>query len=140
MAKNKVKSALKASFTYSHVHNFPGVLAEAYVNLKSDSPIQESIVNLQEPLKNGQLVDKYFAFCPVRDDGQVKKIHDPSGLTNNVTLLIAYIKISRNLGRNPFGKQKVYKNNKEVKGQVRDPVIYFDYAFETDEEPEDLPP
>jgi hypothetical protein len=56
-AKNKVKSALKASFTDSHIHNFPQVLAEAPVTLKSYTPIKEFIVILKELLKNGQLVD-----------------------------------------------------------------------------------
>jgi hypothetical protein len=37
-----------------------------------------------------------------------------------------------------FGKQKVYKNNKEVMNQVQDPIIYFAFAFATDEEPEEL--
>jgi hypothetical protein len=72
LAKNKVKSTLKASFYDSHVHYFPQVLAEASVTLKSETPVQEFIVNLQELLKNSQLVDETFAFCPVKDDGQVK--------------------------------------------------------------------
>jgi hypothetical protein len=32
----------------------------------------------------------------------------------------------------------VWKNNKEVKGKVRSPIIYFAFAFATDKEPEDL--
>ncbi len=43
-------------------------------------------------------------------------------------------------GRNPFEKQKVWKNNKEVKGEVRNPGIYFAFAFATDEDPKDLLP
>ncbi len=63
LAKNKVKSALKASFSDSHVHNFPWVLAEASVTLKSETPAQEFIVNLQELLKNGQLVNRNSLFA-----------------------------------------------------------------------------
>jgi hypothetical protein len=32
----------------------------------------------------------------------------------------------------------VWKNGKEVKGELRNPVIYFSMAIATDEEPEDL--
>jgi hypothetical protein len=55
-----------------------------------------------------------------------------------MTLLSAYFKILSNEGWKPFGKQKVYTNNKEVKGHVHDPIIYFAFAFATDEESEDL--
>jgi hypothetical protein len=59
--KHKVKSALKTSFNDNHVHKFPRVLAEGSVQLNGNTPVQEFIVNLQELLKNGQLVDKTFA-------------------------------------------------------------------------------
>ncbi len=98
LAKNKVKSTLKASLPATHVHNFPQVLAEASVTLKSKTPVPEFIVNLQELLKNGQLVDRNFAFCPVKEDGWVKKIQDPTGLLTNMTLLSAYFKILSNKG------------------------------------------
>jgi hypothetical protein len=111
LTKNKIKSTLKASFSDTHVHNFPQVLAEASVILRSETPVQEFIINLQELLKNGQLVDKKFAFCPVNNDGQVKKIQNPTSLPTNMTLLSVYFKILSNKGWNPFGKQKVYKNN-----------------------------
>ncbi len=136
--KNKIKSALKASFSDTHVHNFPQFLAEASATLKSETPVQEFIINLQELLKNGQLADKSFAFCPVKDDGRVKKIQDPTGLPTNMTLLSTYFKILSNKCWNPFVKQKVYKNNKKVKDQVQDPVIYFAFPFVTDEQPEEL--
>jgi hypothetical protein len=137
--KNTVKSVLKTGFKLDdHVHNHPRVLAEASIQLKSDSPVQEFIVNLQELLKNGQLVDKAFAFCAVKDDGRAKKIRDVSGVPNNMTLLSAYFKISGRKGGNAFEKQKVFKNNKEVKGELRDPTIYFAFAFATDEDPEDV--
>jgi hypothetical protein len=83
-------------------------------------------------------VDKTFALCPVKEDGQDKKIQDPSGVPTNMTLLSAYCKISSMKGWNPFEKQKVWTINKEVKGEVRNPIIYFAFAFATDEEPEDL--
>lgn len=137
--KHTVKSALKTGFQVdNHIHNFPRVLAEASILLKSDTPVQEFIVNLQELLKNGQLVDQSFAFCAVKDDGRAKKIRESSGVPNNMTLLSAYFKISGAKGRNAFEKQKVFKNNKEVKGELRDPTIYFSFAFASDENPEDV--
>jgi hypothetical protein len=78
-------------------------LTKASVTLKSETTVQEFIINLQELLKNSQLVDKNFAFCPVKDDGRVKKIQDPTGLPTNMTLLSAYFKILSNKGWNSFG-------------------------------------
>ena len=84
--------------------------------------MQEYIVGLQELLKNGQMVDKNFAFCPVKEDSGTKKIHDPSSISTNMTLLSSHFKISSTKGRNPFEKQKVFKNNKEVKGDLKNPI------------------
>jgi hypothetical protein len=79
-AKHVVKSMLKAGFSNNHVHNFSRVLVEASIQLKGDTPEQEFIVSLQELLKNGQMVDKNFVFCPVKPEGGNKKIHDPSSI------------------------------------------------------------
>ena len=117
---------------------FPRTLAEASVQLNGDSPVQEFIVNLQELLKNCQLVDKSFAFCLVKENGQDKKIQDPSGIPTNMALLCVYFKISSSKGRDSFEKQKVWKNNKEVKVKVQNPTIYFFFAFATDEDPANL--
>ncbi len=57
--------------------------------MRSETPVQEFIVNLQELLKNSQLVDKNYALCLVKDDGRMKKIQDPTGLPTNMTLLSA---------------------------------------------------
>ncbi len=110
--KHVVKSTLKAGFKDNHVHNFLRILVEALIELKGKSPEQEFIVGLQELLKNGQMVDKNFAFCPVKQDGRTKKIQDQYGIPTNMTLLSTHFKISTNKGRNPFEKQKVWKNNK----------------------------
>jgi hypothetical protein len=137
-AKHAVKSALKAGFKDNHVHNFLRILAEASIELKGESAVQEYTVSLQELLKNGQMVDKNFAFCPVKEGSGTKKIHDPSSIPTNMTLLSGHFKISSTKGRNPFEKQKVFKNNKEVKGDLKNPIIYFSMAIATIEEPEDL--
>jgi hypothetical protein len=62
-AKHAVKSTLKAGFRDNHNHNFLRTLVEASIKLKGESPVQEYIVSLQELLKNGQMVDKNFAFA-----------------------------------------------------------------------------
>jgi hypothetical protein len=137
--KKTVKGVLRTAFKIdNHIYNHPQVLAEASIVLKSDTPVQEFSMTLQELLKNGQLVDKAFFFCPVKDDGQAKRISDPSAVPTNMTLLSAFFKIYSMKGRNPFEKQKVWKNNKEVKGELRDPTVSFTFAFATDEDPEDL--
>jgi hypothetical protein len=105
LMKNKVKSTFKASFSDTHVNNFSCVLVDASITLKSETPVQEFIIKLQELLKNGWLVDRNFAFCPVKDDGRLKKIQDPTGLPTNMTLLSAYFKMLSNKGWNPFDKQ-----------------------------------
>ncbi len=135
---NVVKGALMAGFKDSHIHNFPRTLVEASIKLKGDSPMQEFVVGLQELLKNGQMVDKYFAFCPVKEASGARHIYDPSSISTNMTLLSGHFKLSSTRGRNPFEKQKVYRNNKEVKGEFRHPSIYFSMAIATDEEPEEL--
>ncbi len=136
--KHVVKSTLKTGFDDSHVQNFPRVLVEASIALKGDNPELDFMTSLQELLKNGQIVDKNFAFCPVKPDGGTKKIHDPSKVPTNMTLLSAHFKISSTKNKNPFEKQKVWKNGKEVKGKLHNPVIYFSMAIATDDEPKDL--
>ena len=138
LVKHVVKSALKAGFKDNHIHNFLRILVEASIELKGKSPVLEFIVSLQELLKNGLMVDKNFAFCPVKQDGGTKKIHNQSSIPTNMTLLSAHFKISGNKGRNSFEKQKVWKNNKEVKGDLKNPIIYFSMAIATNEEPEEL--
>ncbi len=86
--------------------------------------MQDFIVNLYELLKNGQLVDKMFAFCPIDPDGTDKKIHEVSGIQTNMTILGAHFKILSN-GKNPFEKQKQWKKNKKDKEEFRDPIVYF---------------
>ena len=100
--------------------------------------MQEFIVALQELMKNGQMVDKNFAFCPINDASGDKKINDLSGIPTNMTLLSGHFKILYSRGRNPFEKQKVFKNNKEVKGEFKNPSIYFLMLIATDEDPEEL--
>ncbi len=53
----------------SHIHKHQRMIVEASTKLTGSTPTQEFIVNLQELLENGQLADKFFAFCPVKPDG-----------------------------------------------------------------------
>ena len=54
-------------------HTQPWTIVDASIKLTGSSPVQDFIVNLQELLKNGQMVDKMFAFCPINPDGTDKK-------------------------------------------------------------------
>jgi hypothetical protein len=67
-----------------------------------------------------------------------KKIHEPSGVLTNMTMLGAHFKISSN-GKNPFEKQKAWGNkSKKDKEEFRDPIVYFSLAIAMDEDPEEL--
>ena len=99
--------------------------------------MQDFIVHLHELLKNGLMVDKTFAFCPINPNRSDKKIHEISGIVTNMTMLGVHFKISSN-GRNPFEKQKQWGKAKKDKEEFRDLVIYFSLAIAMDTDPEDL--
>jgi len=121
-----------------YAHTYPRVVVEAGICLTQDDPFQEFIGTLQHLLKNGQLVDPKFAFCPVHQDSKDKKIFDHSGIPINMTMLGAHIRITRN-GRNPFTKQKQWgKPAGKGKEEVKDPVVYFTMAIATDIEPSEV--
>jgi hypothetical protein len=81
-------------------------------------------MNLQELQKNGQLVDKMFAFCLINPDEKDKKIYDISGFPTNMTMLGAHFKISSN-GKNPFEKQKQWENPRRTKQSFATPLFIF---------------
>jgi hypothetical protein len=64
----------------SHIHKHQRVIIDALIKFTRANPMQEFIVNLQELLKNGQLVDKFFAFCPVKPNRGEKKIEDTQSI------------------------------------------------------------
>ena len=84
------------------------------------------------------MVDKSFAYCPVKENSGTKQIQDPYCIPVNMTLLSCYFKMSNSKGRNPFEKQKVYENNKEVKGGTMEPNDLLFDGNALDEEPEEL--
>jgi hypothetical protein len=59
-SQHKVKS-VKTSFD-SYIHKHSRLIIEPSMKLSGATSVQEFIVNLQELLKNSQLVDKMFAF------------------------------------------------------------------------------
>ena len=121
-----------------YVHKYLRVIVEAGISLSQADPFQEFVSNLQHLLKNGQLVDSKFAFCPVNQESKDKKIFDHSGITINMTMLRAHVKITSN-GRNPFMKQKQWgKNAGKGKEEAKDPVIYFTMAIATDVKPQEV--
>jgi hypothetical protein len=89
----------------AHKHTYPRTIVDASIKLTGSAPVQDFIVNLQELLKNGLMVDKLFVFCPINPNGTDKKIHAISGIVTNMTMLGAHFKISSNW-KNPFEKQK----------------------------------
>jgi hypothetical protein len=126
----------KTSFNV-HKHIHLRVIVEASIKLTGLAPVQDFIINIQELLKNGQLVDKMFAFCPIDPDGTDKKIHEVTGIQTNMTILGAHFKISSN-GKNPFEKQKQWKKTKKDKEEFRNPIVYFLLGMATDKDPKDL--
>jgi hypothetical protein len=120
-----------------HKHIHLRVIVEASIKLTGSAPVQDFIVNLQELLKNGQLVDKMFAFCPINPDGTDKKIHEVSGIQPIITSLGAHFKISSN-GKNLFEKQKQWGKAKKDKEVFHDPIVYFLLAMAMDKDPKDL--
>jgi hypothetical protein len=127
-----MSKSVKMSFNvHKHIHPHiiveaihRRVIVEASIKLTGSAPVQDFIVNLQELLKNGQLVDKMFDFCPIDPDGTDKKIHEVSGIQTNMTILGAHFKILSN-SKNPFEKQKQWKKTKKDKEEFRDPIVYF---------------
>jgi hypothetical protein len=123
----------------THAHKFPRTIVNGVIELKDANPFQEFIAALQNLLKNGQLVDPHFAFCPIKVNGGDKKIHEQSGIPVNMTMLGANFKILSGNGKNPFDKQKVWgKGANKNKDEYKNPVVWFTLAIATDVEPEDL--
>jgi hypothetical protein len=109
--------------------SFPRVVVEASIKLSDANPFQEFVIGLQNLLKNGQLVDPLFAFCPINTGGSEKKKHEFLGIPINMAMLGAHFKISSN-GQNPFKKQKIWgKGVNKNKEEFCDPVVYFTFAL-----------
>jgi hypothetical protein len=127
-----------ADFIDLYKHKHPHVIIEAGISLTQDNPFQEFIGNLQQHLKNGQLEDPKFAFCPVNMDSKDKKIFDHTGIPINMTMLGAHVKIL-NFGRNPFMKQKTRgKGTSKGKEETKDPMVYFTMVIATDSDLHDV--
>ena len=71
--KPPIKSA-KMNFDDLKHKNLWFIVEACSIKLTGSAPMQDFIMNLQVLLKNGQLVDKMFAFCPIDLDGTDKKI------------------------------------------------------------------
>ncbi len=123
----------------THVHKFPWTILDRAIKLKDANPFQEYIIALQNLLKNGQLVDPHFAFCPIIANGGDTKIHEQSGILVNMTMLGAHFKISSGNGKNSFDKQKVWgKGANKNKDEYKNPVVWFMMAIATDAKPEEV--
>jgi hypothetical protein len=137
-AKHVVKSALKAGFNDNHVQNFPRVLVEASIQLKRGyygAGIHCQFARTPQIWPDG---GHKLHNLPSKAKGGNKKVHDHSSVPTNMTLISAHFKISSMKGENPFEKQKVWKNNKEVMGELRNLFINFSFAKAMDEDLDNL--
>ncbi len=123
----------------THAHKFPRTIIDGAIKLKDANPFQEFIVALQNLLKNRQLVDPHFVFCPIKVNGGDKKFHEQSEIPVNMTMLGAHFKILSGNGKNQFDKQKVWgKGANKNKDEYKNPVVWYTLAIATDVEPKDL--
>jgi hypothetical protein len=128
------KSALKSPSPHFHTHS--RVIVEAMIQLSGDNPCAQFVQSIQELLRNGQIVDKHFAYVPIKSTGAVL-LSDPSKIPVNMTVLGAYFKYNNPNGRSPFERQKDWKNKnkKSDNDEYKDPLVYFTMAIATDEDP-----
>ncbi len=121
----------------SHAFKHKRVILEASIKLSDNNPFSEFITHLQDLLKNGQLVDPNFSLSPIKADGKDNLVHDPTTVPTNMTLLGAYVNISRSF-HNSFEKQKVVSKSSgssKKKEEFNDPIVYFSFAAAMDENP-----
>ena len=131
------KSALKIPI---HKHSHPRTIVESSILLPSDKAENCFIEALRELLRNGKMVDKHFAFAPVKHSNKEGLISDASSIPNNMTLLSNHFKISYQGSKNPFEKQKVWGKPKKDKDkeEFKDPTVFFSFAIATEEDPSEI--
>jgi hypothetical protein len=124
----------------SHPFKYKRVILEASIKLSEENPFAEFIAQLQDLLKNRQLVDPNFSLSPIKANGRTKLINNPAMVPTNMTLLGAYINVSRSFC-NPFEKQKVLTKGpglRKKKEEFNNPIVYFSLAVAMDESPKEL--
>ena len=86
------------------------------------------------------MVDKHFAFAPVKRGNGDYLISDANSIPNNMTLLSNHFKISYQGSKNPFEKQMVWGKTKKDKDkdEFKEPTVYFNFAIASDEEPTEI--
>jgi hypothetical protein len=128
------KPALKSPPPHFHTHSC--IIVEAMIQLSGDNPCVQFVQSIQELLRNGKIVDKHFAYVPIKSTGAVL-LSDPSKIPVNMTVLGAYFKYNNPNGRSPFECQKDWKNKnkKSDNDEYKDPLVYFTMAIATDEDP-----
>jgi hypothetical protein len=131
------KSAIKFP---PHKHAHPRTIVESSIQLPADKAENCFIDALRELLRNGKIVDKHFAFAPVKKGDGNYLISEASAIPSNMTLLSKHFKISYQGSRNPFEKQKVWGKTKKDKDkdEFKEPTVYFSFAIATEEEPTEI--
>ena len=86
------------------------------------------------------MIDKHFAFAPVKRGNGDYLISDANSIPNNMTLLSNHFKISYQGSKNPFEKQMVWGKTKKDKDkdEFKEPTVYFNFAIASDEEPTEI--
>ncbi len=132
------KSSMKAAPPHKYKH--PRSILESSIQLPLDKPEGCIIDALKELLRNGQIIDKHFAFVPIKSAEGAKLITEANSIPNNMTILSKHFKISYQGNRNPFEKQKVWGKNKKdkEKDEFREPTVYFSMAIAMDKEPAEV--
>ena len=78
----RLKPAIRKSPPHFHVHQC--TIIESCIQISGDNPEGKFVHVIQELLRNGQIVDKHFAYVPIRVNGATT-ISDPSKIPINMT-------------------------------------------------------
>ena len=119
------KSALKIPI---HKHSHPRTIVESSILLPSDKAENCFIEALRELLRNCKMVDKHFAFAPVKRSNKEELISDASSIPNNMTLLSNHFKRSRTKGRRIPLKSRRYGGNlrrTRTRKNLRTPLCFL---------------
>ncbi len=128
------KSALK---TPVHKHAHPRTIVESSIQLPAEKPKDHFIGALKELLRNGKIVDKHFAFAPVKKGEGDYLISEANSIPTNMTILSKHFKVSYQGTKNSFKKQKMWNKNRKVKDKDEfcEPTVFFNFTIATEEEP-----
>lgn len=123
------------SIMKSHDHKQKRVILEATVLLTDKNPYLQFAEMIHHLLGNALLVDLYFQIDLISKVSPHPPLKKKTDIPDNLTLLMEYIKISRNMMA--FQKKKIFSSGggggkKKSKEEVRDPIVWFCFAASFD--------